>query len=151
MTRLKDLKKVFLQIYFYHLWFQRYIKNNKNKNYKNKKKNAKMRKQKNVWILSCHKCLLYVLQNWCLYIYMSVYMHEISIYLSIYLPIHIYIYTFAVWFLFRRVLNYQIYRWKEQNKYVGKRWRDVIKVSCLDTYIWWIYIYMNMNIYLMYI
>ena len=52
---------------------------------------------------------------------MSVYMHEISIYLSIYLPIHIYIYTFAVWFLFRRVLNYQIYRWKEQNKYVGKR------------------------------
>ena len=50
---------------------------------------------------------------------MSVYMHEISIYLSTY-P-YIYIYTFAVWFLFRRVLNYQIYRWKEQNKYVGKR------------------------------
>ena len=55
--------------------------------------------------------------------YISICLYTCMKYLSIYLSTYPYkyMYTFAVWFLFRRVLNYQIYRWKEQNKYVGKR------------------------------
>ena len=33
-------------------------------------------------------------------------------------PIHTYIYI-----VHKRVLNYHIYKWKEQNNYVGEKWK----------------------------
>ena len=35
--------------------------------------------------------------------------------------IYIYIYLCGITFVHKRVLNYHIYRWKEQNNYVGEK------------------------------
>ena len=38
-----------------------------------------------------------------------------------YIYIYIYIYLCGITFVHKRVLNYHIYRWKEQNNYVGEK------------------------------
>ena len=47
----------------------------------------------------------------CIYIYICVYMYII----------YIYIYPCSITIVHKRVLNYHIYRWKEQNNYVGEK------------------------------
>ena len=54
------------------------------------------------------------------YIYSIVYSIVYSIY-SVYIYIYIYIYLCGITFVHKRVLNYHIYRWKEQNNYVGEK------------------------------
>ena len=53
-----------------------------------------------------------------MYIYIYIYIH---IYINIYIYIYIYISLCGITFVHKRVLNYHIYRWKEQNNYVGEK------------------------------
>ena len=43
------------------------------------------------------------------------------IYIYIYIYMYIYIYLCGITIVHKRVLNYHIYRWKEQNNYAGKK------------------------------
>ena len=55
-----------------------------------------------------------------MYIYIFIYIN-ICIYMYIYIYIYIYLYLCGITFVHKRVLNYHIYRWKEQNNYVGEK------------------------------
>ena len=55
-----------------------------------------------------------------MYMYMYIYIY-IYIYVYIYIYIYVYIYLCGITFVHKRVLNYHIYRWKEQNNYVGEK------------------------------
>ena len=56
-----------------------------------------------------------------MYIIYIIHTYNISIYMYIYIYIYIYIYLCSRTMVHKRMLNCHIYRWKEQNNYVGKK------------------------------
>ena len=54
------------------------------------------------------------------YTYICIYIY---LYKCIYIYIYIYIYLCGITIVHKRVLNYHIYRWKEQNNYAGEKWK----------------------------
>ena len=53
-----------------------------------------------------------------MYAYYILYIYK---YIYMYIYILIYIYLCGITFVHKRVLNCHIYRWKEQNNYVGEK------------------------------
>ena len=53
-----------------------------------------------------------------IYIYVCIYIY---VYIYMYVYIYTYIYICGITVVHKRVLNYHIYRWKEQNNYAGEK------------------------------